>query len=57
MGIEPVVSSFRRIEGSPNFRRIPLALHIVRRRAESALDTDTVDFILDESETRAVCGR
>ncbi|KAF9648669.1 hypothetical protein BDM02DRAFT_3269263 [Thelephora ganbajun] len=44
-----------RIEGSPNFRRISLALRIVRRRA-SALDTDMIDFTLDDGEARAVCG-
>jgi hypothetical protein len=52
-----VISPLRRIEGSPNFRRIPLALHIVRRRAGSAVDTDTIDFILDKAGERAVCGR
>ncbi|KAF9787481.1 inositol hexakisphosphate-domain-containing protein [Thelephora terrestris] len=50
------MSLLERIEGSPNFRRIPLALHIVRRRAGSAVDTDTIDFILDKAGARAVCG-
>ena len=52
--VQPAASSRRRIEGSPNFRRIPLALRIVGRGATAL---DAIDFTLDDGETRAVCGR
>ena len=52
--VQPATPSRRRIEGSPNFRRIPLALRIVGRGATAL---DAIDFTLDDGETRAVCGR
>lgn len=43
----------RRIEGSPNFRRVPLTL-----RPVSTKGTDAMDFIVEDSaEGKMVCGR
>lgn len=45
----------RRIEGSPNFRRVPLTLRPVSAKGSGS---DAMDFVVDESaHGKMVCGR
>ncbi|EKM78648.1 hypothetical protein AGABI1DRAFT_100687 [Agaricus bisporus var. burnettii JB137-S8] len=46
-----------RIEGAPNFRRVPLTLRPIRSKAPGSDASNTMDFALDDSEReRMVCG-
>lgn len=45
----------RRIEGAPNFRRVPLTLRPISSQAPGS---DAIDFAVDDSgRGRMVCGR
>ncbi|KAJ2917433.1 hypothetical protein MD484_g2993, partial [Candolleomyces efflorescens] len=43
-----------RIDGSPNFRRVPLALRAVSSGASSP--NDSVDFVIDDTSDKGICG-
>ncbi|RXW12659.1 hypothetical protein EST38_g13197 [Candolleomyces aberdarensis] len=44
-----------RIEGSPNFRRVPLALKAVSSDGASS-PNDSIDFVIDDTSDKGVCG-
>ncbi|RXW17535.1 hypothetical protein EST38_g8313, partial [Candolleomyces aberdarensis] len=44
-----------RIEGSPNFRRVPLALRAVSSAVASS-PNDSIDFVIDDMSEKGVCG-
>lgn len=46
----------RRIEGSPNFRRAPLALRLVSSPASPGSESDGIDFVAAQAD-KWVCGR